>query len=292
MSEKPELLIDTVDTEDEDCLFLTPNHIKGVRFCALNTFDYATIRNCPTEKLNSGSLIGIFNSLKPGGEIYIEVNQPISVMLEYDSKQIDANLRLVGFENIEYAEKNIPDKKNGINLLVGTLTATKPLNKQNNIQIEIAKTQKNYTYKNERKRDRDFDRDNEDRGGYRFHKKVEKVEETTEEPNRYKKGRYTYNKSYNSEKGEREESKDNLKKKYNRFSRREEEEPKTNVYQKEERVERPKRYGYSKYEVKEGGPNEVSTTTKEVIIERTTVVDKSSDIENKKAGLRKRYGKH
>ena len=86
MSERAELIIDTEEIDDEDILFLTPNHIRGVRYCASNIFDYASIKNCPTEKINSGSLIGIFNSLKPGAEITIVVNQPISVMLEYDSK--------------------------------------------------------------------------------------------------------------------------------------------------------------------------------------------------------------
>lgn len=146
MSEKAELVIDTeeVENDDDNVLFLNPKHIRGVKFCALNTFDYVTIKHCPTEKLNSGSLIGIFNSLKPGAEVYIEVNQPISVMLEYDSKQIEANLRLVGFEDIEYSEKT--DKVNGVGLTVGSLTAKKPLTKQNNIQIEITKSEKNYTY--------------------------------------------------------------------------------------------------------------------------------------------------
>ena len=130
MSERAELIIDTKEIDDEDILFLTPNHIRGVRYCASNIFDYASIKNCPTEKLNSGSLIGIFNSLKPGAEISIVVNQPISVMLEYDSKQIEANLKLVGFENILYEDKK-SSSKNGIGLTEGILTATKPVNKDN-----------------------------------------------------------------------------------------------------------------------------------------------------------------
>lgn len=271
MSEKAELIIDTEEIDDEDVLFLTPNHIKGVKFMAFNTFDYVTIKHCPTEKLNSSSLIGIFNSLKPGAEIYIEVNQPISVMLEFDSKQIEANLRLVGFENINYTEKI--DKKKGIGITFGIITATKPFNKQNNVQIEIAKKERSYTYQNDKKKEnnlRDLGRD----GGYRGTKKFETKEEV---PNRFKKGRYSLsNYSYNNENED-----NNIKKKYNRFSKKEEE-PKSIDYKKEvvvreENYVRPKRYG---------------TVKKEIVIEKTTVVDKKSEMENKKAGLRKRYGKH
>ncbi len=296
MSESAELIIDTVDDiDDENILFLTPKHIRGVRYCASNIFDYASIKNCPTEKLNSGSLIGVFNSLKPGAEVNIVVNQPISVMLEYDSKQIEANLRLVGFENIKYEEKNISDEKSGAGLLVGSLTATKPVNKEKDTHIEIIKSEKQYSYRNKSDRKKDFDRDREDRG-FRTQKKIEEIRE---EPSssRYKKTRYG-NTSFNTE--------ESNQKKYNRFTKNDEEDQKEVVVKEERRV-RPKRYGYSKEEKPQiietkteiiktkGGdnrPGETSSTTKEIVIEKTTVVDKSAEIENKKAGLRKRYGKH
>ena len=301
MSERAELIIDTADIDDGNTLFLTPNHIRGVRYCASNIFDYASIKNCTTEKLNSTSLIGIFNSLKPGAEIFIVVNQPISVMLEYDSKQIEANLKLVGFENIKYEEKN------SSGLLVGTLTATKPVNKEKDIQYEIIKSEKQYSYrnKNDKKIDYDRERDREDKGGYRTYKKEEEVIEET--PTRYKKTRYG-NINYNVENNEKE---DNYQKKYNKYIKKEEE-PKSDVYQKEvvikeEKRVRPKRYGYSKVEEnpqiietkiekigmnRDNRPGQISTTTKEIVIEKNTGVDKNAEIENKKVGLRKRYGKH
>ena len=306
MSERAELIIDTEEKDDEDILFLTPNHIRGARYCASNIFDYASIKNCPTEKLNSGSLIGVFNSLKPGAEITIVVNQPISVMLEYDSKQIEANLKLVGFENILYEEKK-SSSKNG--LIEGILTAIKPVNKDNNVQIEIIKSDYSYRDKNDKKRDRYNDR--EDRGGYQVQKKFEKYEE--EPPSKYKKGKYGNN-TTNVEKNEKEEY--IPPKKYNRFQKREEEEskPKEDVIQKEiiikeEKRVRPKRFTYTKTEVKEEKPQILEhkteiiskrrgnnqpgeITTKEFVIEKTTVVDKKAELENKKAGLRKRYGKH
>ena len=301
MSERAVLIIDAYDIDDEDILFLTPDHIRGVRYCQSNIFDYASIKNCPTEKLNSGSLIGIFNSLKPGAELSIVVNQPISVMLEYDSKQIEANLKLVGFEDIKYEEKNSPN----VGLVEGTLTAIKPVNKEKDLEIEIIKSEKTYNYKTNGDKiiKKANEKEREDRG-YRVQKKYEKVEEIKEEPSsRYKKGRYT-NTTTNIEKNE-----DIPTKKYNRYSKKEE--PKEeDAYQneiiiKEEKRVRPKRFVYSKeekpqvYEHKteiiesSGGDNKPDEIRKtEVVIEKTTVVDKSTDLENKKRGLRKRYGKH
>jgi hypothetical protein len=317
MEERAELIIDTEEIDDENILFLKPNYIKGARFCASNIFDYVSIKHCPTEKLNSGSLVGIFNSLKPGAQISIVVNQPISVMLEYDSKQIEANLKLVGFEDITYEERNSTDKKKGMGLIEGVLTAIKPVNKEKDIQIEIVKREYNYKNKNENKKEKENDKD--DWASYRIPKKVEKVEriekveEVKEEPlsNRYKKGRFN-NSSNNIEKNEKQEV--IPPKKYNRFSKNvEEQKPKEDVIQqevviKEEKRVRPKRFGFGRTEVKEekpqvyikteitetkGGnkPGDISTT-KEIVIEKTTVIDKNTELENKKAGLRKRYGKH
>ena len=301
MSERAVLIIDAYDIDDEDILFLTPDHIRGVRYCASNIFDYCSIKHCPTEKLNSGSLISIFNSLKPGAEISILVNQPISVMLEYDSKQIEANLKLVGFEDIKYEEK---ESKN-IGLVEGTLTAIKPVNKEKDIQVEIIRSEKKYTYKDkiDKKVNKEKDYDRGDRGGYKVQKKYERVEEIKEEPSsRYKTGRYTSPNNI-----EKEEVISNRK--FNRYSKKEE--PKEDTVQKEviiteeKRVRPTKRYGYSKYENEEpqvvkteiietsGGdskPDKFSRT--EVVVEKTTVVDKNSELENKKRGLRKRYGKH
>jgi hypothetical protein len=302
MSERAVLIIDAYDIDDEDILFLTPDHIRGVRYCQSNIFDYASIKNCPTEKLNSGSLIGIFNSLKPGAELSIVVNQPISVMLEYDSKQIEANLKLVGFEDIKYEEKNSPNK----GLVEGTLTAIKPVNKEKDIEIEIIKSEKKYNYKTNGDKiiKKANEREREDRGGYRIQKKYEKVEEIKEEPSsRYKKGRY--NNTYNNV----EKNEENIpNRKYNRYSKNEE--PKEDVYQneiniKEEKRVRPKRFGYSQEEKPQifehkteiietsGGDNKPGEIRKtEIVIEKSTVVDKNAELESKKRGLRKRYGKH
>jgi hypothetical protein len=315
MSERAELIIDTVDINADNILFLTPNHIRGVRYCASNIFDYASINNCPTEKLNSSSLISIFNSLKPGAEIYIVINQPILVMLECDSKQIEANLKLVGFEDIKYEETISSDKKNGAGTLVGTLSAIKPVNKERDRdkQIEIIKSEKQYSYNNinnriidnERKKEknkrRDDREDEDDMGGYGGYSEQNDEEDIKEEPiSKYKKSRIANNNINNVEKNEEEII---YQKKYNRFEKEEEE---------EDNPVKSKRFRYSRPQYEDEKPQTIdakyeaggetkgkyrrfprtSPGSQEVVIEKTTFVEKSDDFDNKKVGLRKKYGKH
>ena len=143
---KIELIIDTIDKKGDDILFLHPEHMNGAKFCASNTFDKATINNCPTEKLSSGNLIGIYNTLKPGAEISVTVFQPIAIMLPYDSKQIEANLQLVGFENIEINEKYVSVKKGVPSTTIVVVTATKPVGKGKQ------------DYENEKKNDKNIEK--------------------------------------------------------------------------------------------------------------------------------------
>ena len=136
-----ELLVDTIEPEGEDIMYLLPSKLSSSRYLASNAFDQATIKNCPVEKITSGGLIGIFASLKPLAKINIIVYQPIAVMLAYDSKQIEANLKLAGFEDIKINDINIKDDKTGKMIQTQSIEATKPESKRNvNINIQVLKT--------------------------------------------------------------------------------------------------------------------------------------------------------
>ena len=84
-----ELIVDNVEPEGDDIMYLLPTKLNSSIFLASNIFDQATIRNCSVEKLTSSGLSGIFASLKPLAKINITVYQPIAVMVYYDSKQIE-----------------------------------------------------------------------------------------------------------------------------------------------------------------------------------------------------------
>ena len=136
-----ELVVDNVEPEEEDVMYLRPSKLGTSVFLASNIFDQATIRNCPVEKITSGGLAGIFSSLKPLAKINITVFQPIAVMVLYDSKQIEANLKLAGFENIEISDVNIKDQKTGQTIQTQSIEAQKPESKRNSdIVVEVRKT--------------------------------------------------------------------------------------------------------------------------------------------------------
>lgn len=143
-----ELVVDTEVPKEEDVMHILPSKLKSSKYLASNIFDLATIRNCPVEKITSGGLTGIFSSLKPLAKINVIVFQPIAVMLFYDSKQIEANLKLAGFENIQTSDITIKDEKTGKMIQTQSIEATKPESKRNpDINIEILKTK----YKKERR---------------------------------------------------------------------------------------------------------------------------------------------
>ena len=143
-----ELVVDTEVPKEEDVMHILPTKLKSSKYLASNTFDLATIKNCPVEKITSGGLTGIFSSLKPLAKINVIVFQPIAVMLFYDSKQIEANLKLAGFENIQTSDITIKDEKTGKMIQTQSIEATKPESKRNpDINIEILKTK----YKKERR---------------------------------------------------------------------------------------------------------------------------------------------
>ena len=136
-----ELIVDTEVPKGDDIMYLLPSKLATSKYLASNTFDQATIRNCPVEKITSGGLVGIFSCLKPQGKINIIVFQPIAVMLFYDSKQIEANLKLAGFEDIHISDINYQDGKTKKTIQTQSIEATKPVSKRNvDINIEIRKS--------------------------------------------------------------------------------------------------------------------------------------------------------
>ena len=148
-----ELIVDTEVPKDDNIMYLLPSKLTTSKYLASNTFDQATIKNTPVEKITSGGLVGIFSCLKPQAKINIIVFQPIAVMLFYDSKQIEANLKLAGFEDIHVGDITIQDEKTKKSIQTQSIEATKPISKRNvDINIEIRKSRfEERPYKKEKK---------------------------------------------------------------------------------------------------------------------------------------------
>ena len=137
-----ELIIDTLEPEENaEAMYIKPSRFNTTKYLSPNTFDQATIKHSTVEQITSNGLSGIYSSLKPLGKIYIIVHQPISVMVFYDSKQIEANLKLAGFENIKISDIKYDDEISKHEIQTQEIEAEKPESKRNpEIDIEIKKT--------------------------------------------------------------------------------------------------------------------------------------------------------
>ena len=143
-----ELIIDSIEPEDkQEAMYIKPSRINTTKYLSQNIFDQATIRHSSVEQITSNGLSGIFSSLKPLGKINIIVHQPIGVMIFYDSKQIEANLKLAGFENIKISDIKYNDEITKHEVQTQEIEAEKPESKRNvDVTIEIKKA----TYKEQK----------------------------------------------------------------------------------------------------------------------------------------------
>ena len=136
-----ELIIDSIEPkENEEAMYIKPSRFNTTKYLSQNIFDQATIRHCSVDQITSNGLSGIFSSLKPLGKINVIVHQPIGVMVFYDSKQIEANLKLAGFENIKIKDINYNDEVTQHEIQTQEIEAEKPESKRNSeVAIEIKK---------------------------------------------------------------------------------------------------------------------------------------------------------
>ena len=78
-----------------------------------NQFESARIINTDVDYLTSYALANLYSTLKEGATVSITISQPVAVMQEYDAKQVEANARLAGFNDIQMNSTSYTDPKSG-----------------------------------------------------------------------------------------------------------------------------------------------------------------------------------
>ena len=154
-----ELVVDLVEADRENTMYLSPSKLNCSQFLMPNVFDKATIKNCTIDQITSTGLVGVFTSLKPLAKVNIIVFQPIEVMVFYDTKQIEANLKLVGFENIKITDINIKNEETGQKIPTKSIEAQKPKGKRN-VDVDIEVTKMKYKETNSYKKESASDKFN------------------------------------------------------------------------------------------------------------------------------------
>jgi hypothetical protein len=98
------------DYSDNDNIFnLHPDRLVMSKCLASNTFKSCIIKNSATENLTALNLSYVLKSVQPKSICDIFVFQPISVMQEFDAKQIEANAKLAGFTDFQSRMVEIKD---------------------------------------------------------------------------------------------------------------------------------------------------------------------------------------
>jgi hypothetical protein len=96
-------------SESDNVFALPPNRIQMARCLMDNSFSSCIVKNCPTENLTAINLSHCMRKLKSKANCDIFVFQPISVMQDFDSKQIEANAKLAGFTDFNSRMVEIKD---------------------------------------------------------------------------------------------------------------------------------------------------------------------------------------
>lgn len=120
------LVIDGEDTyrEQPEVFYIHPCRIFSIRCVANNTFEGCTVQNSPVKDLSALNLVQVMEKMQPESTIEIIVDQPIVVMQDYDAKQIEANLKLAGFQDVTISKGEY--EKEGKTIATKKLTGKKP----------------------------------------------------------------------------------------------------------------------------------------------------------------------
>ena len=129
------LIIDGEDSyrEEPNVFYMNPAYLPMLRLVQNNQFSSCEIRNTPIDVLTGLNLVYVLEKMKPTAPVEVTIAQPITVMQDYDAKQVEANAKLAGFENIDF-------DNNGKKSSTLAVTFTKPVKAKNTAEIQVTVT--------------------------------------------------------------------------------------------------------------------------------------------------------
>jgi hypothetical protein len=143
-SDRMELIVDNEDIyqDSENIFYIHPLRLNQVKCLSDNQFSSVTIRHTNVEQLSSINFAYILRKLKPNAQVEVILHQPITVMQDYDAKQIEANAKLAGFVNFEIGPQELVDTKTNKKTRTLVVTFEKPLKQENDIEVEVTVTKR------------------------------------------------------------------------------------------------------------------------------------------------------
>ena len=134
-----ELAIDSEDTylDQPNVFYIHPGRISTVRCVANIQFSSASIKNSPVNSLTSLNLVAVLEKMKQNAPLEVYIDQPITVMQEYDAKQVEANLKLAGFDEISINSGDYVKQSTGKKIETLVVSCIKPIKNPNAVEITV-----------------------------------------------------------------------------------------------------------------------------------------------------------
>jgi len=122
------LIVDTNDVYQDDLsvFYIHPKRLSLLKCVSSQEFSKAVIQFSPIDTLTSLNFSYILRCLKAKSTCEVYVHQPISVMQDYDAKQIEANAKLAGFVDCEHNKASIENPKDKSKYDTICVSFTKP----------------------------------------------------------------------------------------------------------------------------------------------------------------------
>jgi len=119
-----DLVVDSKDVwaEEKEVFHLKPE--KTHLTCCLDNgrFRSCSIFNTPVDEITPRFLSGLYDKLVPNSNVTVVITQPITVMQEFDAKQVEANAKCCGYSGIKISPCEVEDKDYKYNSLSVSFT--------------------------------------------------------------------------------------------------------------------------------------------------------------------------
>jgi hypothetical protein len=131
LSNNMTLVVDSIDKyNDDNIYYVQPKRFSSIQYLQNNFFSKCKIQNSKIDLLTPFAFLNLFSKLKKNANTEIIIDQPVSVMQEYDARQVIANAQMAGFTNIKTTDTQYIEPKSQKKIDTLCVSFTKPEKKE------------------------------------------------------------------------------------------------------------------------------------------------------------------
>lgn len=131
LSNNMTLVVDSIDKyNDDNIYYVQPKRFSSIQYLQNNFFSKCKIQNSNIDLLTPFAFLNLFSKLKKNAITEIIIDQPVSVMQEYDARQVIANAQMAGFTNIKTTDTQYIEPRTQKKIDTLCVSFTKPEKKE------------------------------------------------------------------------------------------------------------------------------------------------------------------